>query len=441
MRRLTYAAALLPVLAVPAAAQTGEGQLVLSGQGGQLSIAGYEIDVDQVRLPEGGGVVLSGATLTRPGRDGHVLIRQIEVPDTGLLAQILAPASECDPTEAASGTVLARDVRFRPDSDLGVTGGQEEIRIPLVTIETARIGCSWRMTGLADGVVISGVDGSRIDIMTLETRVRMSGPEFEELDARVDLFGLSLTGTEGPGGLRADEMGFSVTADLSDGGLISLLGSGEAFPEIMAVATGSVTRGGVYMRGFELVPDLFLPERDLQRLGLEGVDPVIGDADLAISVELGDFRVRGSSDLSGLIRGELDISGAFPETGGVSVPDAIAGSIPVPAELVGVSLDRASVRYEDLGAARIVEHLTGRTVEALASDLVGARVDRVSARLPGGLPATVGAGWGAMMGILREGSGAVGLRPEQPFSLLELAVTGMMGPAMAAGRTGAWREN
>jgi hypothetical protein len=209
----------------------------------------------------------------------------------------------------------------------------------------------------------------------------------------------------------------------------------------MAVATGSVTRGGVYMRGFELVPDLFLPERDLQHLGLEGVDPVIGDAELAISVELGDFRVRGSSDLSGLVRGDLDISGALPETGGVSVPDAIAGSIPVPAELVGVSLDRVTVRYEDLGAAGIVEHLTGRTVEALASDLVGTRVDRVSARLPGGLPATVGAGWGAMMGILREGSGAVGLRPEQPFSLLELAVTGMMGPAMAAGRTGAWREN
>jgi len=443
MRKLTCAAALLPLLAAPVAAQTGpsDGELALSGQGGQLSLAGYEIVMDQVRLPEGGGAVLSGATLTRPGRDGHVLIRQIEVPDTGLLRHILAPTAECDPTEAASGTVLARDVRFRPDSDLGVAGGREEIRIPLVTIETSRIGCSWRMTGLADGVVVSGVDGSRIDIMTLETRVRMSGPDLSELDARVDLLGLSLTGADGPGGLRADEMGFSVTADLSDGGLISLLGSGGTLPEIMAVATGSVTRGGVYMRGFELVPDLFLPERDLQRLGLEGVDPVIGDAELAISLELGDFRVRGSSDLSGLVRGDLDISGALPETGGVSIPDAIAGSIPVPAELVGVSLDRVTVRYEDLGAAGIVEHLTGRTVEALASDLVGARVDRVSARLPGGLPATVGAGWGAMMEILREGRGAAGFRPEQPFSLLELAVTGMMGPAMVAGRTGAWREN
>lgn len=437
MRRLTYAAALLPVLAVPAASQTGDGQLVLSGQAGQLSIAGYEIDVDQVRLPDAGGAVLSGATLTRPGRDGHVLIRQIEFPDTGLLSQILAPASECDPTEAASGTVLARDVRFRPDSDLGVTGGQEEIRIPLVTIETARISCSWRMTGLADGVVISGVDGSRIDIMTLETRVRMSGPE---LDARVDLFGLSLTGAEGPGGLRAEELGFSVTADLSEGALISLIGSGAQLPDIMAVATGSVTRGGVYLRGLELVPDLFLPERDLQRLGLEGVGAVAGDADLAVSVEMGDFRVRGSSDLSGLVRGSLDVSGALPEAGGISVPDAIAGSVPVPAELIGVSLERVSLRYEDLGAAGIVEHLTGRTVEDLAGEMIGARLDRVSSRLPGGLPATVGAGWGAIMDLLRYG-GAAGLRPDQPFSLLELAVSGMMGPAMAAGRTGAWREN
>lgn len=440
MRRLTLAAALLPVLAVPAAAQTGEGQLVLSGEGGQLGIAGYEIDVDQVRLPDAGGAVLSGATLTRPGRDGHVLIRQVEVPDTGLLAQILAPASECDPAQAASGTILARDVRFRPDSDLGVAGGQEEIRIPLMTIETARIGCSWRMTGLADGVVISGVDGSRIDIMTLETRVRMSGPDLEELDARVDLFGLSLTGAEGPGGLRAEELGVSVTADLSEEGLFALMGSGAPLPEIMAVATGSVTRGGIYMRGLELVPDLFLPERDLQRLGLENGRVVSGDAELAASVEMGDFRLRGSSDLSGLVRGSLDVSGALPEAGGMSVPDAIAGSVPVPAELIGVSLDRVSVRYEDLGAAGVVEHLTGRTVDALAGELIGARLDRVSARLPGGLSATVGAGWGAIMELLRDG-GAAGLRPDQPFSLLELAVSGMMGPTMAAGRTGAWREN
>lgn len=442
MRKLTLAAALMPALASPVSAQGDDAErLILNGGGGRLLVAGYEVDVDRVRLTEGGGSVLSGATLTRPGRDGHVLIRQIEVPDTGLLAQILNPGADCDPTEALSGTVLARDVRFRPDSDLGVTGGREEVRVPVLTIETARIGCSWRMTGVADGVVISGVDGSRIDVDTVETRVRASGPELEQVDLRVDLIGLGLTGAYGPGGLRAEGVGFSLTADLSEGGLVSAVRAGAPTGELITLASGSVTRGGAYLRGFELVPDLFLPERDLDRLGLEGEPPVTGDAEIALSVETGGFRVRGSSDLSGIVRGELDLSGSLPRPGGVSVPDAIAASVPVPAELIGVSLERVTLRYEDLGAGRIVEHLTGRPVGALAADLVGSRVDRVSARLPGGLPATVGAAWGAVIGILEAGRGAAGLRPDAPFSLIELAVSGMMGPAMAASRTGAWREN
>lgn len=443
MRRITLAAAFLPLLAAPVAAQTGgqDGALTLFGRSGQLSVAGYEIDADEVRLPEAGGAVLSGATLTRPGRDGHVLIRQLEVTDTDLLAQILDPSSECDPTEAVSGTLRAREVRFRPDGDMGVAGGREEIRIPLLTIETARIGCSWRMTALADGVVVSGVDGSRIDLASVEARARLSGPELNELDARVDLSGVVLTGASGPGGLRVDETGASLTADLSEGGLFGRARAGAPLPELMAVAAGSVTRGGAYLRGLELVPDLFLPERDLARLGLEGAAPVTGDAELAVSVERGGFRVRGSSDLTGLLRGELDLSGALPEAGGVGVPDVIASAVPVPAELIGVTLERVTLRYEDRGAAGVVEHLSGRTPEALASGLIGPRVDRVSARLPGGLPATVAAGWGSVVTLLREGRGAVGLRPDQPFSLIELAVSGMMGPAAAASKTGAWREN
>ena len=443
MRKLILTAALLPSLAAPVAAQTAADgdRLVLSDQGGQLRVAGYEVDVDQVRFSEAGAMILSGATLTRPGRDGHVLIRQVEIPETGLLSRLLKPASECDPTEAASGTILARDVRFRPDSDLGVPGGREEVRVPVMEIEASRIGCSWRMSALADGVVISGVDGSRIDIDTVETRMRLSGPDLKEVDARVDLIGMALTGAEGPGGLRSQEVGFSFSGDLSDSGVFGLVRSGAPLAELISVASEGVTRAGFYMRGFELVPDLFLPERDLTRLGLTGHPPISGDTEIAVSMERGAFRVRGSADMTGIVRGEMDLSGSLPRPGGVSVPDAIAGSVPVPAELIGITLERATIRYEDLGADGIIEHMTGRPVAALATDLIGPRVERVSTRLPGGLGATVTAAWDGVMGILRDGNGSAGLRPEQPFSLIEFAVSGMMGPTMAASRTGAWREN
>ena len=435
-------ATVLPVLAGPIAAQTGvsEKQLALLGASGGLRVAGYDIDFDEVRLPEGGGVILSDATLTRSGRDGQVLIGQIEMADTVLLTHILAPAAKCDPTAAVSGTVVARDVRFRPDADLGVSGGQEEIRTPLITLETVRIGCSWRMTGLADRIAISGVDGSRIDIMTLEGRLRLSGRDLRDLDARLDLIGMDLTGVSGPGGLQADAIGVSVTADLSDGAFIDLVRSDAPLADLLIAAAGSVTRGAIYMRGLELDPEVFLPERELGRLGLEGHDPISGDAEFAMSLERGEIRFRGLSDLSGMIRGEIGLEGSLPESGGFALPGAIAGSIPVPTEVLGITLAKVSIRYEDLGAARIIETLTGRSMEILVEDLVGSRVSRVSARLPGGLPSTVRAGWEAVLGILRSGRGAAGLRPDKPFSLLELAVSGVMGPSVAASRTGAWHE-
>lgn len=443
MKKLILTAALLSSLVAPVGAQTGmDGDtLVLSGPGGQLRVAGYEVDVDQVRFSEAGATILSGATLTRPGRDGHVLIRQVEIPETGLLSRIFKPTSDCNLAEATSGTILASDIRFRPDSDLGVPGGREEVQIPVLVIEVAHIGCSWRMTAMADGLVISGVDGSRIDIDTIDARLRFSGPALKKVDARVDMIGMGLIGAEGPGGLRSKEVGFSFSGDLSDDGIFSLIRSDAPLKDLISAASDSVNRLGLYVRGFEMVPDLFLPERDLTRLGIVGYPPISGDAEIAASMEFGAFRVRGASDLSGIVRGEISLSGSLPGPGGVGIPDAIAGSVPVPAELIGVSLERATIRYEDLGLDEIIEHLTGRPVATLATDLIGSRVDRVSARLPGGLEATVTAAWDGVMGILQDGSGSAGLRPEQPFSLIDFAVSGMMGPKMAASRTGAWREN
>jgi hypothetical protein len=440
MRKWMLSALLGPLLTAPAWAQTVD-MLTLSGAGGRAIVAGYEIDAEQVRVREMGGIILSGATLTRPGRDGHVLIRQLEMPDTQFLERLLDPLRGCDPAEARSGVITARDVRFRPDSDLGVPGGKEEIRIPQMTIDLSLIGCSWRATGSADAVVISGVDGSRIDLTTIEGRFRLSGPELREVDARLDLFGVDLIGVSGPGGIRLGEAGVSLTADLSDTGLPALIRSGATMPELIAAAATSVLRGGVYMRGVELIPDLFLSERDLERTGLDRTGSVTGFAELSASLEMGAIRVRAAADLTGLVAGELSVSGAAPSPDGVVIPAAISGSVPVPAELIGLSLDRVTLRYEDLGIGQVIRHLSGQEPVELAAGLVGSRIDRIANRLPGGLPATVQSGWGAVLDLFRSGSGAVGLRPEQPFSLLELAVSGMMGPNMAASRTGSWSEN
>jgi hypothetical protein len=441
MRNVIHAALLAPLMATPLWAQTGGPELTVSGLAGRTLVAGYEITAEQVRVPETGGLILSGATLTRPGRDGEVLIRQLEVPDAALLERLFEPRAVCDPAEARSGVLTARDVRFRPDSDLGVPGGQEEIRIPLLKIEASRIGCSWRATGTADAVVISGVDGSRIDITTIEGRVRLSGPDLAEVDARMDLFGLALTGVSGPGGVRIEEAGFSLTADLSGSGLPALIGAGAPVAELVASAATSVLRGGVYMRGAELIPALFLPETDLKRTGLDRTGPVTGSAELSASLESGAFRIRSVADLTGVVSGELSVSGATPVAGGVVIPAAISDAVPVPAELIGLSIDRVTLRYQDLGVGDLVRHLAGRAPDQVAADLIGTRIDRVAGRLPGGLPATVRSGWDAVLSLLSVGSGSVGLRPEQPFSLMELAVSGMMGPVMAASRTGAWSED
>jgi len=453
MKKIIRAAALLPLLAFQSPAQTAaqalseSGQetqhksgveLMITGQGGSVHAAGFRIEADQVRHPEVGGVILSGVTLTRPGRDGLVLIRQVEVSNLALLARILDPTGPCTPTDAMSGTLEAQDVRFRPDSDLGVPEGREEIRLPLLRVDATQIGCSLQVKSEADGVTISGIDGSRIDISTIETRVRLSGLEMRNVDFRVDLFGLILNTVSGPGGLQAQEAGFSMVADMSAGGLPDLIRSGMPLSDLISAADGAVMRGGVYLRGLELVPDIFLPARDLRRISLQGSDPIRGNLEMTGSVERGEVRVRVASDLSGIAAGEVSFTGGLPGPDAPLIPEAISGSLPIPPELIGSTLSRISFTWRDDGVSDLMRVAFGRGPEEIAQAVIGERVERIAARLPGGLSATAMDTWAELRRILQVGSGSAGLRPEQPVSLLELGVAGLMGPSFAASRAGAY---
>lgn len=436
MLKLIRAAALLPLLATPVAAEQAGPELTLSDGSAVLRVSGYVVEVEQVRMLEAGGMVLSGATLTRPGRDGYLIARQVELSDPKLLTRLLDPTADCDPSAAGSGQMVARDVRFRPDPDLGVPGLREEIRVPALRLETALIGCSWQVRAEAEAIRITGVDGSRLDVIGAEARLRLSGPQMRALDLRVDLFGLDLIGVDGPAGLRMGEAGFSLVADLTDGGLISLIRSGS--PDLLASIPETVVRAGVYVRDLDLIPDLFLPERDLLRTGLEETGQITGDMELSLGLDRGDGRVRASYELSGIGSGELSVNLTVPGATTLRIPEAISASVPVPSELIGVSVSRASLSYRDGGGAEILRRVSGRGPEELAQSLIGGRVERVSSRLPGGLSATVTAAWGAVIKIVSDGTGSAGLRPDQPFTLLDLAVSGMMGPGFAATRTGAY---
>jgi len=446
MKNIIGAALLLPLLSTHTVAETPaapppeppRAELTVTGQGGALRAAGYQLDAEQVRHPDQGGVILSGVTLTRPGRDGLVLIRQIEVSNLALMARLLDPTGPCLATDAMSGSVTAREVRFRPDQDLGVPEGREEIRLPLLRFEATQIGCSLQVRAEADGVTVSGVDGSRIDLATIETRARLSGPQMRNVDLRVDLFGLSLSTLEGSGGLLAAEAGFSLVADLSSGGLLDRAGSGAPLAELISAGRDGVLRGGAYLRGLELIPDRFLPERDLKRVGLQGADPIRGDFEITGAIERGEVRFRLASDLSGLAAGELSLTGGLPGPNAPVIPEAISASVPIPSELIGSTLSRLSFSWRDDGVSALMRDAIGRDPEGVAQSLIGSRVERVAGRLPGGLSATALGAWGEVRRILRDGSGSAGLRPDQPISLLELGVSGLMGPSIAAGRAGAF---
>jgi hypothetical protein len=446
MKKIIGAALLLPLLSTQISAETAaavpseppRADLVVTGQGGTLRAAGYLLDAEQVRHPEQGGVILSGVTLTRPGRDGLVLIRQVEVSNLAIAARLLDPTGPCLATDAMSGTVTAREIRFRPDQDLGVPEGREEVRLPLLRLEATQIGCSLQVSAEADGVSVSGVDGSRIDLATIEARARLSGPSMHNVDLRVDLFGISLNTVEGPGGLAAAEAGFSMVADLAPGGLLDQIRSDAPLPDLISAGRDGVLRGGAYFRGLELTPDRFLPEGDLKRVRLDGKGPIRGDFDLTGSVERGELRFRIASDLSGLAAGEIALIGGLPGPSAPVIPEAISASVPIPADLIGSTLSRLSLSWRDDGVSDLMREVLGRDPEGAAQALIGERVERVAGRLPGGLSATALGAWGEIRRILRDGSGTAGLRPEQPVSLLELGVSGLMGPTLAASRAGAF---
>lgn len=444
MKKIIGAALMLPLLSTQLASQILTppeplaAELQIMGQGGVLSASGYSLQADQVRYLETGGVSLSGVTLTRPGRDGYVLIRQVDVSDLNLMARLLDPMAPCSRTDALSGSVTARELRFRPDQDLGVPEGREEIRVPAITVSATQIGCSLQISSDADGVTVSGVDGSRIDLARIETRARLSGPEMRDMDLRVDLFGMILAGPGGDAGLRFGEAGFSMVADLSSGGFLETVIAGAPIGDLIEASRGGVLRGGGYLRGLELTPDRFLPERDLQRINLQGVPTIRGGVEMTGSVERGEVRLRAASDLSGLGAWEFGLIGGVPGSGSLTIPDAISASVPIPSELIGATLSRLTFSWRDEGVSDLMRGAFGRDPEAVAQSLIGDRLERVSTRLPGGLPATVMGAWSEISRILRDGSGSAGLRPDQPVSLLELGIAGLMGPSFAASRSGAF---
>jgi hypothetical protein len=444
MKKIIGAALMLPLLSTQLSSETLTppgplaAELRTMGQGGVLSASGYSLQADQVRHLETGGVSLSGVTLTRPGRDGYVLIRQVDVSDLNLMARLLDPTTPCSRTDALSGSVTAREVRFRPDQDLGVPEGREEIRVPVITVSATQIGCSLQVASDADGVTVSGVDGSRIDLARVETRARLSGPEMRSVDLRMDLFGMSLSGPEGDGGISFGEAGFSIVADLSSDGLLEAITTEASLEELIAASREGVLRGGVYLRGLELTPDRFLPERDLQRISLQGAPTIRGGVEVTGSVERGEVRLRASSDLSGLGAWEFTLVGGVPGSGTLTIPDAISASVPIPSELIGATLSRLTFSWRDEGVSELMRGAFGRDPEGVAQSLIGDRLGRVSTRLPGGLPATVNGAWSEISRILRDGSGSAGLRPDQPVSLLELGIAGLMGPSFAASRSGAF---
>lgn len=440
MRRMTHKTgrALLCTALLAAHVPAGAADPVFTDDGTTITEGDVTIRADRVTRPDGGGIMLHRADLTRDGRDGSIRIRSLFLADIALIAAL---SSSCAETPV-SGEAIARGVRFNPDPGGDVPGARnaEGVEISLASLDLSVSGCERSVEGPMDGIVITGVDGSSLSIDSADTSLSVDG-EDGAIRTRTDVSGVRLLDAEGGAtGFRFAEAGVSFHGRRGDvGGVLGDL-SERDLPGLLDRLSRADAGFGGYFRGLDMVPARFFPEDDRERLGLDGVDRISGSAEMSGGAAVGHVRFTARADLDELLRGETHLRFRTPSGEGMTLPAAVTDRLPVPSDLLGLTLERISVSYEDLGAGRVIREATGRTPLDILSDAGSERVERAADRLPGGFGPALRAAWSAVEDMIDQG-GKVGMEPAPPVTLMEAGISGLGGADALAKRLGAYKKD
>jgi hypothetical protein len=411
--------------------QTPEAHEGVSFEEGDFTFHARELS----RLDEG-GVLMEDVRVSRKGADGVVHVEGVFLTDKSLLG-FLSGACLRAPK---SGEMIARGVRFRPDFDADVPGARnaEGLDIALATLDIELSGCGRSVSGALDDVEVSGVDGSLFSFDGADVKLDMAGSGRAE--TRLDFVNGRVTDAKGEyAGLSFSEAGVSLEGDREEVISVFSFMKDKDLESVLSLLAEMDASAGWYFRGLNIDTARFLPEEDRTRLGLDAVENVAGDAEMSLGAALGQVRMMTRFDLADLAVGDAFLRFSVPREK-TSLPAAVTDRLPLPAPLLGVSLNRATLSYEDKGAGDVVEAATGRRPREIVEDVASERVESAAGRLPGGFAEGVKAAWNGVLSLLDGTASQAGLSPEAPVTLMDAGLSGISGSDALASRLGAYQK-
>lgn len=418
----------------PALAETdplGFGAKMQSVQTG-IRIGEYTITADEVGVfPE--GVELRNVKLLSDKRDGEIRAQSARFDDPSLLPVLLGQSITAQGCLEDGISIKSKfrfeGLNFIPDADASMRDGTEE-RLIFQTASglVTGSGCDFALTTGFEGVQFFGVGGDRLELSSIGGSVKLDNSGPVKASIRFSGDGVHLDGIDGPQGFSIGEWGVSGQFDQASlQALYSSIQEGVMADTIKTISTLKFS-SGAYFKELSLDVVKFFPPQEVDRLGLQEVDFLEGDASFSLNAASGRATFRSDYDISNLVEGNLSMVMNIPSEASGFLPPMIADKLPFPKELLGLELVSLSAAYKDEGAGEVFEKITGDPVQEKLGRVEKKVLSKLEGKAPSAAIDLVISAFEGLSGMAQTG-GAFKIIPDDPVSLLSLSLRAMTMPA------------
>jgi hypothetical protein len=192
-------------------------------------------------------------------------------------------------------------------------------------------------------------------------------------------------------------------------------------------ANSSKSGQNITIEGIEISVPEFFPDYMIETLGLQDLGMVSGDITMRGSVDNGIVTANSDISIPGLLLGSLNAKFALPKNLDVTLPGFIADKLPIPGEVLDVKIHQFDITYEDQGAGEIVETMTGMSPADHVSTAFDLAMVRVEDKIPAFVAAKIAASGQTFVELIQKG-GSISIAPDEPVTVMSLAMQGMMDP-------------
>jgi hypothetical protein len=182
------------------------------------------------------------------------------------------------------------------------------------------------------------------------------------------------------------------------------------------------------MSGIEIDVANFFPADMIRDLGLEDIDTISGHMTANSVLADGRNALGIDVELPGIVDLDITANLDFPKERSAVLPPMLSDKIPVPSEIMQLEIRRLEATFADQGIGRIVESYAGQRPAAILDNVYAFYSPTIAGKVPGFLVGKIDTMAASMSDFIAKG-GTFRIAPEQPVSVVNLAMQSLMNPA------------